>query len=149
MTETLKYVVPVELREAEAGKTLHGVLIQEGRVGSQRREIFSPLSLMWSSNGVAIRTEHRGVEVARAIPTRETNGEIRISAPASDDIVAAYEEGKRFLSIEFHALQETRSGSGVREISEAFLPAVAMVSNPEFSQAVSEVRSRGHRRIWL
>ena len=140
---------PVEIRETEAGKTLHGILIQEGRVGSQRREIFSPLSLMWSSTGVAIRTEHRGVEVARAIPKRETNGEIRISAPASEDIVAAYEEGKRFLSIEFHALQESRSGSGVREISEAFLPAVAMVSNPEFSQAVSEVRSRGHRRIWL
>ena len=30
-------------------------------------------------------------------------------------------EGRKFLSIEFHAVQETRSKSGVREIQQAFL----------------------------
>ena len=74
---------PVEVRESETGPQLVGVLIQEGRAASARAEVFAPLSLVWASDGVAVRAEHRGVEVARAIPTREPNGEIRIATPAS------------------------------------------------------------------
>ena len=127
---------------------LHGVLIQEGRAASVRAEVFAPLSLVWASNGIAIRAKHLGVEDSRAIPTREANGEIRIEAPASAAIVAAFNEGRRFLSIEFHAVQETRSAAGVREIQQAFLPGAALVSDPEYKQARAEVRST-QRRVWL
>ena len=141
---------PVELREAEAeaGPTLHGVLIQEGRAASARAEVFAPGSLQWSAEGIAIRAKHLGAEDSRAIPTREATGEIRIAAPASAALVAAYNAGRKFLSIEFHALQETRSKSGVREIQQAFLPGAALVVDPEYAQATAEVRAR-QRRVWL
>ena len=138
----------VELREAKDGPMLRGVLIQEGRAASERKEVFAPLSLVWASDGIALRAKHLGVEDSRAIPTREANGEIRIAAPASAALVAAFNEGRRFLSIEFHALQETRSKSGVREIQQAFLPGAALVSEPEYLQATAEVRST-RRRVWL
>ena len=148
MPETLH--CPVEIREANGGPTLHGVLIQEGRAASARAEVFAPLSLVWASNGIALRAKHLGAEDSRAIPTREANGEIRIEAPASAAIVAAFNEGRRHLSIEFHALQETKSKSGVREIQQAFLPAAALVSDPEYTQATAEVRARSRRKkIWL
>ena len=139
----------VEIREADNGPMLHGVLIQEGRAASVRPEVFAPGSLVWASDGVAIRAKHLGAEDARAVPTREANGEIRIAAPASPAIVAAFNEGRKFLSIEFHALQETRSTSGVREIQQAFLPGVALVADPEYKQATAEVRKRQKRRVWL
>ena len=86
----------VELREAKDGPMLRGILIQEGRVASERKEIFAPLSLVWASDGIALRAKHLGVEDSRAIPTREANGEIRIAAPASAALVAAFNEGRRF-----------------------------------------------------
>ena len=107
---------PIEIREAKDGPMLHGTLIQEGRAASVRAEVFAPLSLVWASEGVAVRAEHRGVEVTRAIPTRESNGEISIATPAPPALVAAFNEGRKFLSIEFHAVQESRNASGVREI---------------------------------
>ena len=139
---------PVELRESESGPVIHGVLIQEGRVASVRPEVFAPGSLVWSASGIALRAEHLGAEDSRAIPTRETNGEIRIAAPASPALVAAFNEGRKFLSIEFHALQETRSAAGVREIQQAFMPGAALVESPEYVQARAEVRSK-QRRVWL
>ena len=148
MPETVQYVVPVELREAKDGPMLRGVLIQEGRAASVRPEVFAPGSLVWASDGVAIRAKHLGAEDSRAIPTREANGEIRITAPATAALVAAFNEGRRHLSIEFHALQETRSKAGVREIQQAFLPGVALVESPEYVQARAEVRSK-QRRVWL
>ena len=147
MLETLHS--PVELREATGGPRLHGVLIQEGRAASERAEVFAPLSLVWASAGIALRTTHLGAEDSRAIPTREANGEIRIDAPASPSMVSAFAEGQRFLSIEFHALKETRSKSGVREIQLALIDAAALVSTPEYTQAAAEVRARSRRRVWL
>ena len=134
---------PVEVRESETGPMLHGVLIQEGRAASVRAEVFAPLSLVWSATGIALRAEHLGAEDSRAIPTREANGEIRIAAPASPALVAAFNEGRRFLSIEFHSLKETRSAAGVREIQSAFLPGAALVAEPEYKQATAEVRQSG------
>ena len=139
---------PVEVRESATGPVLHGVLIQEGRAASARAEVFAPLSLVWASDGVAIRAKHLGAEVSRAIPTREANGEIRIETPASAGLVAAFNEGRRFLSIEFHAVQETRNAAGVREIQQAFVPGAALVSEPEYKQARAEVRAL-QRRVWL
>ena len=142
----------VEIREADNGPhDSSAVLIQEGKMRpAVRAEVFAPLSLVWASDGVAIRAEHLGaLKIPRAIPTREANGEIRIAAPASPAIVAAFNEGRKFLSIEFHAVQETRSSAGVREIQSAFLPGVALVESPEYVQAKAEVRATPRRRVWL
>ena len=139
---------PIELREAEDGPQIVGCLIQEGRAASARAEVFAPGSLVWSASGIALRAEHLGAEDSRAVPTREANGEIRISAPASAALVAAFNEGRKFLSIEFHSLKETRSAAGVREIQQAFLPGAALVESPEYVQARAELRSK-RRRVWL
>ena len=63
---------PVEIREADNGPMLHGVLIQEGRAASVRAEVFAPLSLVWASDGISIRAKHLGAEDSRAIPTRDS-----------------------------------------------------------------------------
>ena len=74
----------------------------------------------------------------------------RIAAPASAAILAAYNEGRKFLSIEFHAVQETRSKSGVREIQKAYLPGAAMVSpTPNTCMATAEIRSSAAGKVWL
>ena len=139
---------PVEVRESETGPMLHGVLIQEGRAASVRLEVFAPLSLVWSATGIALRAAHLAGEDSRAVPTREPNGEIRIAAPASAALVAAFNEGRKFLSIEFYSLKETKSAAGLREILSAFLPGAALVESPEYVQARVEVRSK-QRRVWL
>ena len=49
--------------------------------------------------------------------------------------------------MEFHALQETRSKSGVREITQlSWSRQRPYVASPEYSQATAEVRST--RRVW-
>ena len=98
-------------------------------------------------NGIAIRTEHRGREVGRAIPSRQTNGEIRIAAKATPEIQAAFAV-KRFMSVEFRSLAENMSPAGVREIALAFVDAAALTNAPEYTQSRAEIRSRG-RRVWL
>ena len=147
--ETYTAALPLELREA--GDRLEGVILQEGRAGSARAELFTPGSLIWNGQaGIAIRTEHRGREVARAIPSRHPNGEIRISAKATPEIREAFNAGRRFLSVEFQALAEQRTAARIREISRAYVEAAAMTDDPEYTQATAELRSRsGRRRFWL
>ena len=149
MTETVQYVVPVELREADDGPPmLRGVVLQEGRAAhGGRAEVFTPLSVLWPADGIAIRAEHRGVEVGRAVPTRDADGSLRIETRATPAILTAYKT-RRYFSVEFHALAEVRTAGGVREITRALVDAAAMVSSPEYSQATAEVRSK-RRRVWL
>ena len=118
-----------------------------GRLGAVGAELFIPLSVIWPVNGIAIRTQHRGPEVGRAIPSRETNGEIRISTPATSAIREAFAV-KRFMSVEFRSLAENMSPAGVREIALAFVDAAALTNAPEYTQSRAEIRSRG-RRVWL
>ena len=148
--ETVRRAVEVEIRAADGGERLVGVILQEGRAASVRPEVFTPGSLVWGTDGIAIRVEHRGAEVARAMPVRGPTGEIRISAIATPEIRAAFASGKRFLSAEFQALAETRTVGGVREIQRAFVSGGAMVRSPEYVQARAEVRERAsRRRPWL
>ena len=148
MAETVQYVVPVELREADDGPMLRGVVLQEGRAAQGgRAEVFTPLSVLWPADGIAIRAEHRGVEVGRAVPTRDADGSLRIETRATPAILTAYKT-RRYFSVEFHALAEVRTAGGVREITRALVDAAAMVSSPEYSQATAEVRSTP-RRVWL
>ena len=145
MPETLH--CSVEIREATDGTMLHGVVLQEGRAAQTRAEVFSPLSVIWPSAGIGLLGAHHGPELARAIPTRAANGEIRIAAHASAEILAAYET-RKFFSVEFFSLREIRTVAGVREIQRALLDAAALVASPEYVQAVAEMRSRS-RRVWL
>ena len=147
--ETYTASYGLELREG--GERLEGVILQEGRAGSSRAEVFTPGAVLWGDTGIAIRTEHRGREVARAIPSRHPNSEIRISAKANSEIRAAYNAGKRYLSVEFFALAEQRTAAGVREIGRAYVEGAALTNDPEYPQARAELRSRAglrHRRRW-
>ena len=112
--------------------------------------MFAPGALTWPAEGIAIRTEHRGVEVGRAIPSRHLNGEIRISAKASPEIREAF-SSKRFLSVEFTSLDETRNAAGIREIARAYVDGAAMTDQPEYTQARAELRKKRPARVtvWL
>ena len=114
--ETVRRAVEIEIREADDGDRLVGVILQEGRAASVRPEVFAPGALVWGEDGIAIRVAHRGAEVTRAIPVRSPTGEIRISALATPEIRAAFASGKRFLSAEFQPLAEIRTVGNIREI---------------------------------
>ena len=134
---------PVEIREADNGPVLSGTILQEGRAaGGGRAELFSPFSVVWPSDGVALRAEHRGAELAR-----DADGSLRIETPATPEILAAYAT-RKFFSVEFHALREVRTKGGIREIQRALVDAAALVLSAEYSQATAEVRST-RRRVWL
>ena len=142
--------VPLELRESDEGEHLIGTVIQEGRAGTVRKELFAPQSLSWPAEGVPIRTEHLKGEAGRAVPTRHPGGEIRIRLKATPEIRAAYQAGKKFLSAEFFALSESRAAGNIREIESALLSGAAMVSSPEYKQATAEIRMRPKRLTkWL
>ena len=107
-----------------------------------RAELFAPGALQWPTEGVGILTEHlSGKPETRAFPIREPNGEITIEAEATDGIKAAIAAGKKYISVEFFALQENRTAAGVREIIRAYVPDVAMVDTPEYAQTNAEIRS--------
>ena len=148
MPETLQYVVPVELREAADGPMIRGVVLQEGRAAQGgRAELFSPFSVVWPSNGIALLGEHHGPELARAVPTRDADGSLRIETRATPDILTAYAT-RKFFSVEFRAIAEIRTAGGVREIQRALVDAAALVASPEYPNVKAEVRA-SRRRVWL
>ena len=148
MLEPLQYAVPVELRESDGVPMLRGTVLQEGRAAQGgRAESFSPLSVVWPSTGIALLAEHRGAVLAHAVPVRDADGSLRIETPATPAILEAYAT-RKFFSVEFHAISEVRTAGGVREITRALMESAAMVSDPEYVQAVSEVRSK-RMRFWL
>jgi len=133
----------IEIRDAEGGPHLHGVLIQEGRAASGgRREVFAPGSVEWPSAGVGILTAHRAPPEVRAVPVRESDGRISIRARATDPIREAVQAGKKWMSVEFHALRERTTRGGVREVLQALVPRVALVADPEYDTTTAEVRRR-------
>ena len=142
--------LPVEIREGQDKQPqIDGILVQEGRAGSVRRELFTPGSVQWPSEGVGILVGHGGPLAGIVTPTRAVNGEIRFSAPASPQMVQAVESGRKGLSVEFVALEESRTAGGIREVRRAFVPAAALVSNPEYQQAVAELRDQKPIRVFL
>ena len=138
-----------ELRAAEDGEHLHAVLIQEGRAASGgRKELFVPGSVQWPAEGVGILTAHRAAPEVRAVPTREADGRISIVARATDAIREAVQAGRKWMSVEFHALEERTVASGVREVLQAFVPRAALVANPEYDTTAAEVREAERRAHW-
>ena len=132
------------------GEHLHGTMLTEGRAASGgRRELFAPGSVQWPSTGVSVLTEHLGSTEAVAHPVREPDGRISLRARATAAIRAAVESGKRYMSVEFRAVEERTTAGGVREILSAYVPAVALVDNPEYDTTAAEVRVQQRRRLWL
>ena len=133
----------VEIREAAEGPTLYGVMLTEGRAASGgRREVFAPGSVEWPSNGVGVLLEHRQAPVTRAMPTREDLGRITLATPATPEIREAVEGGRKWMSVEMHALEERTTRGGVREVLRAYVPDVALVADPEYDTTQAEVRRR-------
>ena len=147
------YVSVREQRHIEvraSANELHGVLIQEGRQASGgRRESFAPGSIEWAG-GVDILTEHLGKPETRVTPERKADGQITFAAPLTPALREAWDAGKRYMSVEFHALEERTVASGAREVLRALVLAGAMVNKPEYDTAVAELRgeSRKRRRRW-
>ena len=137
----------IELRNE--GETLSGVILQEGRAAQFRREMFTLGAIEWPESGIDILPRHlapSGTGV-KAIPTRNTDGRIGIAVRASETLRQAYAEGRRFLSVEFHALNELTTAGGIREIRRALVLAAALVDKPEYAQATAELRQRGGRTL--
>ena len=148
MRDTLQYVVPAEVREASDGPMLSGTVLQEGRAAQGgRAELFAPLSVVWPSDGIAILGEHHGSELARAVPTRDADGSLRIETKATAPILAAF-AARKYFSVEFRSISEVRTAGGVREIQRALVDAAALVSDPEYPNVKAEIRDR-RRRVWL
>ena len=138
-----------EIRESEGVKRLHATMIQEGRIASGLAELFAPNSILWGSEGVAVRVGHGSPVELRALPVRRPDGRIQVSAMATEKILQAVNSGSKGMSVEFYSLKESRNKSGVREIQSAYLEGVALVKSPEYQQGRAEIRSKRRRRLWL
>lgn len=137
----------VEVREKNG--LLHGVILVEGRAASGGlAEVFAPGSLQWPSDGIAIRTVHRGPVETMAYPHRAENGEIRIRADATEGIKAALQSGKQSMSVEFRSLKERRTKGGVREILNAIVTAASLVTDPEYDVTRAEIREAKRRKLY-
>lgn len=146
----MRHSFAVEVREAAPGRRrLHGVMVREGRAATGgRAELFAPGSISTPAEGVGIQIGHHTKVETRAQAIRNRSGEVVVSGDATPAIVDAIANGARWLSVEFHALEERTTIGGVREILAAFVPRAALVSNPEYQHAAAEVRSK-KRRLWL
>ena len=146
--EPKRLTCSVECRASEDGPMLHGVILTEGRAArGGRAEVFAPGSLTWRADGIGINTKHLAVPEVRAVPVREGN-EIRISAKATPAIFTAVNSGKRYMSVEFHPVNETRTAGGIREIELALLTAATLTDDPEYHQTSAEVREADNDWNW-
>ena len=130
-----------------------GILIQQGRVASDRRELFIPGALAWPNNGIRLLAEHRGRQVLRFQPI-EDGTTLRIDEPLPDtalgrEVAAEIRAGrKRAMSIEFLAADE-ETIHGIREVRSAVCDAAALVTEGSYTQATVEVRAKARRLLWL
>ena len=83
MAETVLYVVPVEVVRRRRSDVAWRGLARGPRAHGGRAEVFAPFSVVWPSDGIALRGEHRGLELARAVPTRDADGSLRIETRAT------------------------------------------------------------------
>ena len=133
----------IEIRESGREPMLHGVLLTEGRAASGgRAEVFAPGSVQWPSGGVGIAVGHDGDSETVAHPVRASNGEIRVTARLTEKLRQAVEAGARFMSVEFHALDERRTPAGVREVLSALVPRAVLTGNPEYDTTAAEIRNQ-------
>ena len=146
----MKHSFEIEIRQAAEGGELHGVMLTEGRAASGgRAEVFAPGSVQWPSEGVEIAPGHELPTETRAHPIRQRDGKLTLKTRASDALRNAVEAGRKFMSVEFHALEERTTAAGVREILRALVVRAALVPRPEYDTTAAEIRSKQGRRVWL
>ena len=146
----MKHTFEVEVRESGGRPKLRGVMLQEGRAASGgRAEVFAPGAVSWPTEGVGILTRHHAEPEVHAQPIRHRDGRLEVIADATAAIRQAVAEGRRYMSVEFHAIRSRVTKGGVREVLEALVPRAALVADPEYDSTAAEVRSRKRRRVWL
>ena len=145
----------LECREATGSPgRLVGTILPVGRVAGDRPELFVGSGVTTPSGGVALLPEHRSQTVImRFDPEVDADGSLRVDhllpdTPEGVALAASVRSGATpGLSIEFHSL-DSAMVSGVREIRQSLVTAVATVPSQAYDQARAEVRSK-RRRVWL
>ena len=145
----------LECREATGSPgRLTGIILPVGRVAGDRPELFVGSGVQTPAEGIALLPEHRSNRIVMHFdPVRDADGSLRVDhlLPDSESgraLAASVRSGKTpGLSVEFHALAEARV-SGVREVRQSLITAVATVPSQSFNQARAEVRSK-RVRVWL
>ena len=137
---------------------LVGLILPAGRVAGDRKEIFVGSGVQTPAEGIALLPEHRSANVVmRFDPIRGDDGSLRVDhrlpdSPAGRALAASVRSGATSgLSVEFHALDEAQV-SGVREVRQSLITAVATVQSGAYKQAGAEIRGKTHHRrvlTWL
>ena len=145
---------PLECREATGSPgRLTGIILPVGRVAGDRPELFVGAGVQTPAEGIALLPEHRSSHVVmRFDPIRTAEGltvdHLLPDTPDGRALAASVRSGATpGLSVEFHALDTARV-SGVREVRQSLITAVATVPSQSFNQARAEVRSK-RVRVWL
>ena len=149
----------LECRDATGSPgRLVGVILPAGRVAGDRPELFVGAGVQTPAEGIALLPEHRSKNIVMHFdPIRGDDGSLRVdhrlpNSPAGRQIAAAVRSGETpGLSVEFHSLDDAMV-SGVREVRQSLVTAVATVKAGAYQQSVAEVRAKGnHRRVltWL
>ena len=148
---------PLECREASGSPgRLTGIILPFGRVASDRSELFIASGVQTPSEGVALLAEHRSqTAIMHFDPIRTAEGltvdHLLPDTPDGRALAASVRSGATpGLSVEFHALAESRANGGrVREIQSSLITAVATVPSQSYDQARAEVRASQRVRVWL
>ena len=144
----------LECRDATGSPgRLIGTILPVGRVAGDRPELFVGSGVQTPADGIALLPEHRSsVVVMHFDPIRGADGELRVdhllpNTPDGEALAASVRSGKTpGLSVEFHSLDEAQV-SGVREVRQSLVVAVATVPRQSYDQARAEVRTRQTRPV--
>ena len=147
--------LPLECRDSTGSPgRLVGTILPVGRVAGDRPELFVGSGVQTPSGGLALLPEHRSQTVImRFVPEVDVDGSLRVDhllpdTPEGVALAASVRSGATpGLSVEFFSLEEARV-SGVREVRQSLITAVATVPSQSYNQARVEIRSKG-RRVWL
>ena len=148
----------LECREATGSRRARLVGLrscQSGRVAGDRPEIFIGSGITTPSATVSrcYRSIGRRPLSCTFEPIRGDDGELRVDHFLPDTesgraLAASVRSGETpGLSVEFHALAEGIV-SGVREIRQSLVTAVAVVPSGSYDQSRAEVRSKAQRVAW-
>ena len=149
MKRELRSAVALVEQRGTVGRIV-GTIIEEGRVASDRREIFTNGAVKFPHEGVQLLRGHGGAAIMTFIPKHEgaeiTINELLPETELGRRVASEVRSGERSsLSVEFHSLSEG-TVSDVREVRSALVEAVALVEVGSYSQASAEIRAHRKRR---
>ena len=148
----------VELRAAPDGRTLSGVVVPYSTVSPSHHETFMPGSVRTAPRGVVNAAHDRSRAISGwpgAVEFREAPEglEATISLDDTEEARAAVEEvraGKlNAFSVEFNRAKSSTVG-GIRQITDAVLVGLAVVSAASYPGTRVELREEDDRRkVWI